>query len=78
MDEDVKLNVLQAHEKWCGQLLAQSLLTGLVIVCLSSYSCERLGQETQIEKVKADALKAHDEAMKAMWEKMPAPPPPAK
>lgn len=69
MDQDVKLSMDQAHEKWITKTITLGILGALGILTLGAYSCERSSDATQVQKAQVAAQQAHDDAMKAMWEK---------
>lgn len=77
MDQDVKLSMEQAHEKWITKGIIWGVL-GLAI--LASGTCvgyERIDKTAEVQKVQLERDKAQADSMKAMWDHMPPAPSPA-
>ena len=69
MDRDVELSMTQAHEKWIAKTL---VLGALALAAMAGGTCtynEHDDKEAEVRRAQADAQRAHDESMKAMWEK---------
>ena len=75
MDRDVELSMIQAHDKWLTKAIVGGILL-LGFAALGTFSLyEHIDKTADVQKAALEAQKAHDDAMKAMWDKQPAPAP---